>query len=84
MRVIKHGKKTEEKVVYVIVCPDCGCKFEAETYEFDIVARCPYGPGWWADIKCPDCDETFRIGYGDVEVKTVKKRIKFYDECDWY
>ena len=57
MRIIKHGKNPEPKVI-LFECQKCGCVFEAEERECEVVSReqvfrRPVITGYYA--KCPEC-----------------------------
>ena len=57
IKVIKHGKKKETKVIYTVTCPVCGCEFECDL-EDCAGERKLEGKKW---IRCPDCEENIEI-----------------------
>lgn len=69
MKIIVPGdlEKARLKKLYpkIFECPDCGCKFEATSEEYEYGSQLDYGPF----MTCPCCGKTY------VEPMKMKKTI---------
>ena len=69
IKVIKHGKKPKEKKTIYSICCSCGCVFEFEVEDFEMIERSLDGK---AKIHCPDCNKEYFKKRNEYTQRTVE------------
>lgn len=73
MKVLKHGSKYRENVIYKIDCK-CGCEYEVCRSEVINDFRYDHTAGMCYYIKCPECNKSAEFKYAAEDVNLFNRQ----------